>query len=118
MKARLRRAKARLRAAPGRRPGRADDRGGGGRVQRRRLDAAPGEVCYWGPDTLHWTGIGGGHAAFIAWALSDALTEFYSSLRGRAGSVPITELHALYARIARQVGDAPDGSQFRITVTE
>jgi hypothetical protein len=115
------------------------------------LDAAPGEVCYWGPDTLHWTGIGGGHAAFIAWALSDALTEFYSPLRwpgwerevaalepdrglslfpppytaeghepGRVSrsAAPITELHALYADIARQVGDAPDGSQFRITITE
>lgn len=45
------------------------------------LDAPPGEVCYWGPDTLDWTPIGGGHSAFVTWALSDALADFYESLR-------------------------------------
>lgn len=45
------------------------------------LDAPPGEVCYWGPDTLEWSPIGGGHADFVAWALSDALHDFYDSLR-------------------------------------
>lgn len=45
------------------------------------LDAPPGEVCYWGPDTLDWQPIGGGHSAFITWALSDATAHFYASLR-------------------------------------
>lgn len=45
------------------------------------LEAPPGQVCYWGPDTLDWSPIGGGHADFVVWALSDALADFYDSLR-------------------------------------
>lgn len=45
------------------------------------LDADPGEVCYWGPDTLSWTGIGGGYSAFVTWALGEGPASFYSSLR-------------------------------------
>lgn len=45
------------------------------------LDADPGEVCYWGPDTLSWTGIGGGYSAFVTWAMGEGPTSFYSSLR-------------------------------------
>lgn len=45
------------------------------------LGVATGEVCYWGPDTLAWSGIGGGHSAFVAWALGGGLDEFYGSLR-------------------------------------
>lgn len=45
------------------------------------LGIAAGEMCYWGPDTLEWTGIGGGHAAFVDWALADGLTSFYAGLR-------------------------------------
>lgn len=45
------------------------------------LGVGPGEVCYWGPDTLAWSGIGGGYSAFIAWALGGGLTDFYGSLR-------------------------------------
>jgi hypothetical protein len=46
------------------------------------LGVAPGEVCYWGPDTLAWTGLGAGHAAFVHWAVGgEGLAEFYASLR-------------------------------------
>lgn len=45
------------------------------------LGVNPGEVCYWGPDTLSWSGIGCGHSAFVTWALSGGLTEFYPDLR-------------------------------------
>ncbi len=45
------------------------------------VDAPAGEVCYWGPDSLDWTPIGGGHTNFITWALSDALADFYAALR-------------------------------------
>lgn len=45
------------------------------------LGIAEGEVCYWGPDTLAWSGIGGGYPAFVTWALDGGLTEFYGSLR-------------------------------------
>jgi len=45
------------------------------------LDAEAGEVCYWGPDTLDWSGTSGGHSRFVAWALGGGLTGFYESLR-------------------------------------
>ncbi len=45
------------------------------------LNAPPGEVCYWGPDTLDWTPIGGGHSAFVSWALTGGTTDFYDGLR-------------------------------------
>ena len=115
------------------------------------LDAPPGEVCYWGPDTLDWQSIGGGHSAFITWALSDAIGDFYGSLRwpgwegeverlapdqglslvpppftveGRdpaqvsRSAVPMTELHGVYADLAEQLRETPDGSAFKLKVTE
>ncbi len=45
------------------------------------LAGTPGEVCYFGPDTLSWTPIGGGHSAFVHWVLDGGLTEFYADLR-------------------------------------
>jgi hypothetical protein len=45
------------------------------------LPAQPGEVCYWGPDTLEWTPVGAGHTAFIEWVLNTGVTEFYRELR-------------------------------------
>jgi len=45
------------------------------------LGVAAGEVCYWGPDTLAWSGIGVGYSAFLSWALGGGLAEFYGSLR-------------------------------------
>ena len=32
------------------------------------LMGAIGEVCYFGPDLLEWTSIGGGHTAFVDWS--------------------------------------------------
>lgn len=129
-----------------------DALGGRFAVNGGRLDAPRGEVCYWGPDTLAWAPIGGGHSAFIAWALSDAVADFYSPLRwagweveidalapdqglslwpppftveGRDPAdvshraVPITELHGVYADLAQQLSETPpDGSAFRVEVTE
>jgi hypothetical protein len=45
------------------------------------LGIGAGEVCYRGPDTLRWVGLGAGHGSFVAAALSGALTDFYRSLR-------------------------------------
>ncbi|MFI1464056.1 DUF2625 family protein [Nocardia carnea] len=55
----------------------------GGRfaVNGGALPAEPGEVCYFGPDTLGWSAIGGGHTSFVQWALGGGTTEFYESLR-------------------------------------
>lgn len=45
------------------------------------LGISPGEVCYFGPDTLTWTSIGVGHTAFVNWALAGGLNDFYADLR-------------------------------------
>nr|AIA19114.1 Protein of unknown function DUF2625 [uncultured bacterium] len=45
------------------------------------LDAPTGDICYWGPDTLDWCPIGGGHADLITWALSGGPSDFYAALR-------------------------------------
>jgi hypothetical protein len=47
------------------------------------LGIQPGEICYWGPDTLEWIGLGVGHGDFVRWALTDGPTEFYANLRWR-----------------------------------
>jgi hypothetical protein len=55
----------------------------GGRfaVNNGALPGEPGKVCYWGPDTLEWTPLGITHTAFVEWALSGALAQFYQDLR-------------------------------------
>ncbi len=46
------------------------------------LGVQEGEVCYLGPDSLAWVGLGAGHSAFVHWALAGAgLDDFYASLR-------------------------------------
>ncbi len=45
------------------------------------LGIAPGEVCYRGPDTLTWGGLGGGHSAFVSAALSGSLGDVFGPLR-------------------------------------
>src|SRR5688500_6290688 len=41
---------------------------------------AIGEVCCFGPDSLEWTSIDGGHTAFVDWALGGGLTDHYADL--------------------------------------
>ena len=55
----------------------------GGRfaVNGGRLSGKPGEVCYFGPDTLTWAPIGGGHEHFVTWAIAGGLDKFYRHLR-------------------------------------
>lgn len=46
------------------------------------LPANPGEVCYFGPDTLDWLPLGMGHGAFVEWTLTvGGLGDFYADLR-------------------------------------
>jgi hypothetical protein len=45
------------------------------------LGGTPGDVHYWGPDTLAWTSLGLGHSDFVWWALGDRVAEFYADLR-------------------------------------
>lgn len=51
-------------------------------INHQDIDASPGEVCYWGPDTLAWSPLGVGHSAFVQWALGGGLSDFYKDLRG------------------------------------
>lgn len=45
------------------------------------LGLAPGEVCYFGPDTLGWESLGIGHFDFVLACLSGWLPEAFASLR-------------------------------------
>lgn len=45
------------------------------------LGVDPGEVCYWGPDTLRWEGLGVGHSGFVQSFVGGATTEFYAPMR-------------------------------------
>lgn len=45
------------------------------------LGLAPGEVCYWAPDTLSWEALGLGHGAFVNAFLQGAGTDFYQAWR-------------------------------------
>lgn len=45
------------------------------------LGGEPGEVHYFGPDTLSWTPLGIGHAAWVARVLGRPLDDFYDGLR-------------------------------------
>jgi hypothetical protein len=47
------------------------------------LGIQQGQVCYWAPDTLEWSGLGVGHGEFVTWALTDGPTGFYADLRWR-----------------------------------
>lgn len=45
------------------------------------LGVAAGEVCYFGPDSLSWGGLGGGHADFVSAAIEGHLADAFESLR-------------------------------------
>lgn len=45
------------------------------------LGGEPGEVHYFGPDTLSWTPLGLGHAAWVTRVLGRPLDDFYDGLR-------------------------------------
>ena len=58
-----------------------DALGGRFAVDGGGLGVRPGEVCYFGPDSLAWAGIGGGHADFVSAAIGGGLSDAFSSLR-------------------------------------
>lgn len=41
----------------------------------------PGQVCYFGPDTLRWHCLGFGHGAWLSWIATGNTTVFYASMR-------------------------------------
>ena len=56
------------------------------------LGIGAGQVGYWGPDSLTWVGLDGGHSAFLSWALSGGLDSFYASLRWPGWQEQVTRL--------------------------
>jgi hypothetical protein len=88
------------------------------------LGIAPGAICYFGPDTLEWIGIGGGYSAFVGWMLSGELTEFYSELRWsgweqETANLPLNKGISLFPPPFTAEGRAPGGSSRRpVAITE
>jgi hypothetical protein len=65
------------------------------------LPGEPGQVAYWGPDTLAWSPLGLGHGAFLSAMLGGAVTEFYESMRWpnwqeEVAAVPLADGLSLY----------------------
>lgn len=56
------------------------------------LGIAPGEVCYWGPDTLTWEALGLGHGAFVNAFLQGAATEFYRPWRWTGWEAEVAQI--------------------------
>ncbi len=65
------------------------------------LPGEPGEVAYFGPDTLAWEPLGQRYSGFVAWALTGDLAAFYADLRWagweeNAKAVPASSLLSSY----------------------
>lgn len=58
-----------------------DALGGRFAVDGGGLGIGAGEVCYFGPDTLSWGGLGGGHAEFVTAAITGKLSQSFAPLR-------------------------------------
>lgn len=60
----------------------------GGRFEVNGADPAvlgrpgnPGDVCYFGPDTLEWESLDAGHGAWLSWIAQGGTGQFYEALR-------------------------------------
>ncbi|YAL83195.1 DUF2625 family protein [Dermacoccaceae bacterium W4C1] len=56
------------------------------------LGVAPGQVCYFAPDSLRWESLGIGHTDFVHAMLSGAAAEFYASTRWSGWEREVTSL--------------------------
>jgi hypothetical protein len=50
-------------------------------VNGDRLPYAPGNVCYFAPDSLDWFDMQMGHSAFLSWCFSERVSKFYQHIR-------------------------------------
>lgn len=69
-----------------------DALGGRFAVDGGGLGIGAGEVCYFGPDTLSWGGLGGGHAEFVTAAITGELSQSFASLRWPRWEVEVEAL--------------------------
>ncbi|MEX8194609.1 DUF2625 domain-containing protein [Comamonas guangdongensis] len=53
----------------------------------------PGAIHYLAPDTLAWEPLGMGHTAFMQWAFSAQLRDFYRDLRWQGWEAELAALH-------------------------
>ena len=63
------------------------------------LGFAPGEVCYWAPDTLNWDSTGMAHSSFMHALLAGAFSGFYADLRWEGWEAEVQSLptdHGLF----------------------
>lgn len=65
------------------------------------LGVAPGQVCYFAPDSLRWEGLGVGHVDFVAAMIGGGSATFYEGLRWpgweeEIASFPLTHGFALW----------------------
>lgn len=73
------------------------------------LPCEPGEVAYWGPDTLAWTPIGMGHGEFLTAMIGGGVTDFYEALRwpgwqDEVGPLPLDHGLAVHPFLFTQEG--------------
>src|ERR1043165_3481991 len=52
----------------------------------------PGEIAYFGPDTLAWSGLGGGHSSWLEMLADGGLERFYADLRWPGWTTEVTAL--------------------------
>lgn len=58
-----------------------DALGGRFAINGGALPGQPGEICYFGADTLAWQPLGAGHSAFVPWVLAGGHAELYADSR-------------------------------------
>lgn len=88
------------------------------------LGVRVGEVCFWGPDTLRWDGLGIGHTAFVHAAVDGALEDLYEPYRWPGWQDDVSALApdeglALYPPpFTREGQDAPAVSRRSVPLAE
>ncbi|MBO3749550.1 DUF2625 family protein [Streptosporangiaceae bacterium NEAU-GS5] len=53
---------------------------------------APGEICYFAPDTLQWEELGVGHSTWLSWIVAGRTRTFYASFRWPDWAQEVTPL--------------------------
>jgi hypothetical protein len=88
------------------------------------LPGEPGEVAYWGPDTLAWATLGMGHGDFVTAMMGGAVSDFYEALRwpgwqDQVGVLPLGYGLSIYPfPFTREGHDIAKASRRPVALTE